>query len=79
MYTKEEFREFALFVNNSTTNKKAAITTILSVAGNELRFYQMYEFMKNNPKATFYEIQYKINMIVFEECVKEQEERKKKI
>lgn len=72
MYTKEEFRKFASFVKNLTTDKKAAIAAIVFVVKNEDRFNQTYEFMKDNPQATFNEINYKESEIVFEECIKAQ-------
>lgn len=72
MYTKEEFRKFASFVKNSATDKKAAIAAIVFVVKNEDRFNQMYEFMKDNPQATFNEINYKESEIVLEECIKAQ-------
>lgn len=72
MYTKEEFSEFASFLKNLATNKKVAIASILFVERNEDRFNQMYKFMKENPKATFDEIQYMESEIVLNECLKEQ-------
>ena len=73
MYTKEEFMEFASFVKNTTTDKKAAIAATLFVINNEDRFNQMYEFMKDNPHATFNEINYKESELVLKECINEQE------
>ena len=73
---EKELREFASFVKNSTSDKKSAIITILSATKNEKRFYSMYEFMKNNPEATFNEIQYKESEVVLEEVIEEQEKKR---